>query len=313
MARSGPGWCPFATQIEGVTTYTVGGETKVGFCDHTAGGFYSTLINPVFWNGAGVSVHFAISRKGEVGQIVNIFDTAFAQGRDSRGESVGPTSPGITWLPFDQMGKRNPNGYLISTEHEDYELVNGVSHSIPGSQWTEAEFDADRRVKAWCIAETQRVKSANLMKFGIDSLASHHMFDPVNRAYCAGAYWRNEYRQRLFAALTFGPAPVPVEEEIMTRFNSVAPALQGKTAPFTVQLSDFDPAPPAGTKRLSVEIYINAQVAGPVQVKDSDGKYAGQVGWDGARYGVVEVDVSGGSFSVEGRAAVAQVGIVAIA
>jgi hypothetical protein len=108
-------------------------------------------------------------------------------------------------------------------------------------------------------------------------------------------------------------APPAAEEEIMTRFNSVAPAFQGKTAPFTVQLSDFDPAPPAGTKRLSLEVYINAQVSGAMQVKDSDGKYAGQVGWDGARYGLVEVDVTGGSFSVEGRGAVAQIGIVAIA
>ncbi len=217
MARSGPGWCPFATQVEGVTQFTIGGETKVGFCDHTAGGFFTTLADGGFWNRQGYSVHFGISRKGEVCQIVNIFDTAWAQGLDSRGQPVGPTSPGITWLPFDQMGKRSPNNYLISTEHEDYELVNGVSHSIPGSQWTDAEFDADRRVKAWCIAETQRVKGADLMKFGIDSLASHHMFDPVNRAYCAGAYWRNEYRQRLFAALTFA---TPVQEDSMANLNA---------------------------------------------------------------------------------------------
>ncbi len=43
------------------------------------------------------------------------------------------------------------------------------------------------------------------MRFGIDSLASHHMFDPVNRAECAGRFWRDEYHGRLFVDLA--PAP----------------------------------------------------------------------------------------------------------
>lgn len=202
MTRQGPGWCPFATQVEGVTQYTTGGDAKVGFCDHTAGGFYTTLADAGFWNRQGYSVHFGISRKGEVCQIVNIFDTAWAQGLDSRGQAVGPLSPGVSWPPFAAMGKRSPNNYLISTEHEDYELVNGKSHAVPDSQWTPAEYEADLRVKRWCIEETLRHTGAELMRFGLDSLASHHMFDPVNRSYCAGKFWRNEYRERLFNDLT---------------------------------------------------------------------------------------------------------------
>lgn len=294
------GWCPFAERINGVTTFQPGGNVRVGFCDHTAGGFYSTLRSAAFWNGQGVSTHFGISRKGEVCQMVSILDTAFAQGR------LGPT---VTWAPYAAMNRDNPNLYLISTEHEDVETVNGQTRYIPGSQWTEAQYAADLKVKRWCIEEIKRVTHQDLMHFGLDSLAGHHMFDGVNRAECPGRYWRDEYRARLFADLT------GTTEEIMQRFNSIAPRLQGQQASQVgpVTLADFNPSPPAGTKRLRIEVYVQANASGRVEVKDSDGKYAGQVGWDGARYGVVEVDVSSGQFTVDGVATLAQVGIVGIA
>lgn len=189
------GICPFAEQIKGVTSYSPGHVDRVGFCDHTAGGFYSTMRSAAFWNGQGVSTHFAISRKGEVCQMVNIFDTAFAQGR------LGPV---VSWEPYQWMDKGNPNGYLISTEHEDAETVNGQTHFIPGSQWTDAQYQADLRVKRWCVEEVLRVKNKNLLRFAEWSLAGHHMFDAVNRAECPGRYWRNEYRARLHRDLTGG-------------------------------------------------------------------------------------------------------------
>ena len=76
------GICPFAEQIAGITTFNAGNFNPAGFCDHTASGFYTTLKDPAFWTNAGVSVHFGISRRGEICQLVNIFDMAFAQGRD---------------------------------------------------------------------------------------------------------------------------------------------------------------------------------------------------------------------------------------
>lgn len=201
MTRSGNGWCPFAEQIEGVTTFVEGGAFRVGFCDHTANGFYGTLTNPNFWNDSGDSVHFAIARDGRIAQIINIFDTAWAQGRDAAGNSVGPNSPGVTWPPFEQMGKKNPNSYLISTEHEDAIIVNGHTTFVPGSQWTDAQYAADVKVKQWCIEEVKRVQAVNLLRFGIDSLAGHHMFDPTNRRECPGRYWRIEYQSKLYKDL----------------------------------------------------------------------------------------------------------------
>lgn len=163
--------------------WTPGMGGRVGFCDHTAGGYYSTLRDPRFWNGAGVSVHFAISQKGEVAQLVNIFDTAFAQGR------LGPT---VIWPPYAQELKRNPNLYLISTEHEDKTVTN--------YKWSEEMYQADLEVKRWCVEECKRY-GYNALEYGIDSLAGHYMFDQVNRPYCPGTGWP---RERLYADLVKG-------------------------------------------------------------------------------------------------------------
>ena len=186
------GICPFAEFVPGVTTFSRGHVDRVGFADHTAGGFLSTMRNPGFWNGAGVSTHFAIGRKGQVVQLVNIFDTAFAQGR------LGPR---VSWPPYQAMNHQNPNGYLISTEHEDAETVNGRTVFVPGAAWTPEQYAADLRVKQWCIDEVRRVTGKDLMRFGLDSLAGHYMFDAVNRANCPGPSWQREYRQRLFSDL----------------------------------------------------------------------------------------------------------------
>ena len=195
------GICPFATRVLGVTTFLPGHSDRVGFCDHAAGGFFTTLASSSFWNNQGTSVHFGIGRKGEICQIINIFDRASAQGRDAAGNSVGPNSPNVTWPPFAVMNKGNPNDYLISTEHEDAEIVNGEVRFIAGSRWTEEQYQADLRVKRWCIEEVKRVMGKDLMRFGMDSLAGHHMFDPVNRNNCPGGFWQSEHKARLFADL----------------------------------------------------------------------------------------------------------------
>jgi hypothetical protein len=175
------GICPFATFIPGVTRLAPGYVDRVGFCDHTAAGYMGTMKRPDFWNEAGVSVHFAISKAGEIVQLVNIFDTAFAQGQ------LGPR---VAWPRFDAMGRANPNGYLISIEHEDETELN--------MQWPAAMYEADLRVKRWCIEEC-RARGMDVMRFGLDSLTGHYMFDDVDRLHCPGSGWP---RERLFADLT---------------------------------------------------------------------------------------------------------------
>lgn len=216
------GVCSFATPIAGGLDKAPNGGPMwdiVGICDHAAQGFMGTLMDPGYWQRAGVSVNFAISRKGEIGQILNLFTNSYGQGHDQNQQSITPSSPGISWAPWATMQKRNPNGYLVSVEHEDYTNINGVSRPVPGSEWTMEQYAADLRLKRWMVDEVRRVKGKDLLRFGIDSLASHHMFDPVNRAECAGRYWRNNYRDQLYSQL-MGEKPVPTEDYGPMKLNA---------------------------------------------------------------------------------------------
>lgn len=266
------GVCPFANQILGVIGQTPGNGGRVGFCDHAAGGFFTTLQSVSFWNERHLSVHFGISRRGDVCQIVNIFDTAFAQGR------LGPV---VSWPPYNEMGQANPNLYLISTEHEDAETVNGKTHFIPGSEWTEEEYQADLRVKRWCIGEVKRVIGVDLMRFGLDSLAGHHMFDSVDRAECPGRFWRDEYRARLFSDLQG-------DDDMMIRHNAIGAFWSGQTIAQQQQVNTrIDFALPPEAKRLRLEFFIRL---GRVEVYDGGTKaYAGQAGWGGVTHQYVDV------------------------
>src|ERR1051326_7022706 len=80
-------------------------------------------------------------------------------------------------------------------------MRNGVATAVPGSQWTDAEYAADLKVKRW-VRDTLAAEGVDVLRFGVDSLAGHHMFDPRDRAECPGRFWRDEYRQRLFNDLT---------------------------------------------------------------------------------------------------------------
>lgn len=254
------GICPFATWIP-VSSFTAGGQTKVGFCDHTAGGWYHVLANPSFWNGNGLSVHFIIGRKGEIGQLVNIFNRAYGQG------ILGPV---VSWPPYVSMGRVNPNEYLISTEHEDYEMINGVAKHV--TYWTEAEYQADLKVKRWCIEEIQRVQGADLMRFQIDSLAGHHMFDNVNRPECPGKDWRNAYRQNLFTDLTTGD-DMYHKLDTWAGFFSGLEIVNGTPQDINVQ-ADFMVPPEA--KVAEIEFLC---LKGYVEVFHGDGQVAGSLGW----------------------------------
>lgn len=280
------GLCPFAEQIRGgdqLIGWSPGYVDRVGFCDHTAGGFFSTMTRVSFWNdpnGDGntsdaVSVHFAISRQGDILQVLNIFDTAFAQGR------LGPT---VSWPPYAAMGRRNPNGYLISTEHEDAFSLNGRTVFIPGSEWTGAMYDADLRVKRWCVEEVARVKGLDLLRFGLDSLAGHHMFDSVNRAECPGRFWRDQYQRRLFDDLTGG-------EDVYTPHNAVAQWFEGREFPDLVigglmQVRN-DLSLPMAARLVRLDVYMGA---GGLLVRHPSGEVAGVVE-DGEGHAIIDVRI----------------------
>ena len=103
-------------------------------------------------------------------------------------------------------------------------------------------------------------------------------------------------------------------EDNMIRVNAIAPNLQNRliTGTELIQATEFSVAIPTGTKRLTLEVYLAAtNPPGVLRVLDFDGKYAGQVGWAGERYGTVDVLIEDGTFILEGNATLAQLGVVA--
>jgi len=272
MSRTGPGWCPFAFQVEELlsSAYDDGITDKVGFVDHTAGGFYRTLKDVGFWNGQGYSVNFGIGLEGQICQIVNIFEIAYGQGRDCNRNPVGPTSPGVTWPGFADMGRHNPNGYMISTEHEDAETINGQTKFRPGSSWSEDMYQADLKVKRWCIEEHKLHTGKALMQFGKDSLAGHNMFDPCSRAECPGRFWRNEYRDRLYADLVGAEDVYIVKDQQAPFFNELK-----FNGPQRINAyADFNW--PAGTKLGRIQMLV---YSGFFDVLNGDGTLARTMGW----------------------------------
>lgn len=268
------GVCPFAVwKPVPSNIYGHGSINRVAFCDHTAGGFFTTLSDNAFWIRLGYCPHFSTGRKGQLQQHVNIFDRAWAQGRDANGDSVGPWSPGITWPGFDDMHQVNPNEYMISTEHEDAILVDDQVVFVPGSRWTPEQYAIDLRCKRWSVAEVRRVTGQNLLTFGLDSLAGHHMFDPVSRASCPGRVWRDEYRAQLYDDLQ--------EETPLTPHNVVATWFNERTidagGPYRLTArSDF--GLPADAKRVRFGVYLSAG-PGYLRFFNASGDEAEPAGW----------------------------------
>jgi len=111
------------------------------------------------------------------------------------------------------------------------------------------------------------------------------------------------------------------QEEIMQRYNAVAPSLDGVSItpganPTPVSLKAFTPPVPAGARMLRVEVYAAPPATGgepELQVLDGDGAYAGQTGWGRGQqdaYTICDVLVQGGQFFLRGAATVARIGAV---
>ena len=140
---------------------------------------------------------------------------------------------------------------------------------------------------------------------------------PVDREHVIGHYQVSNERSDPGAKFPWDALMAALRDgEIMDVINGTAPSLRGRKVtpdvPSPVRLTDFDVAIPATARRLRVEVYLaETDPPGVVQLKHGDGDYAFQVGWDGARYGLGEVDVGGGGFSIQGHGTLAQVGVVA--
>lgn len=254
------GVCPFVDQLT-ITSFDTGYLARVGFCDHISEGHKPGLSNPNYWNTYKLSAHFVVMKDGSALQLVNIFDTAWAEG------ILGPVQ---TWNPFQTMvqetGSNDPNNWLISFEHEgDYQEL-----------WTPEMYQTDLKIKQWCIQECQKV-NLNIMRFGLDSLSGHYMFDNVNRANCPGPNWP---REALWNALG--------GDEVFTRFNGLSnPYWQNHSITNQeVMNARLEFNLPAEATSIDLDVYL---ANGVLEVHDGAGPIAGIVGWGGQEHAVVRV------------------------
>lgn len=140
-----------------------GGNNILAVVHHIAEGGWSTLINRDFWasrnGGSGGSVHFAVSKTGQVAQFVDIADSAYGNGIVAN----------PTWK-YATPG--NPNEKTVSIEHEGF----------TGEPWPEAQYQASLKLTDWILGRA-------LLRATPDTVIGHYRIDSVNRANCPGSGW----------------------------------------------------------------------------------------------------------------------------
>lgn len=160
-------WYPAAQPLRlpwfGYPSGAEGGNDVRAVVHHIASGWWSTLIDPAFWQtrngGSGGSVHFAVSLAGEVVQFVDTADAAYGNGI-----VLNPSWPLVS------LG--NPNEHTVSIEHE----------GLTGEPWSQPMYAASLALTRWIL-------KAYGLTAGPDTLIGHYRIDSVNRAQCPGSSW----------------------------------------------------------------------------------------------------------------------------
>ncbi len=134
-------------------------------------GACSWLKNP----NAQASAHFVVSRKGEITQLVDIRDTAWANGTSY--------TPSITEKSTSTVVKyrnTNANFYTVSIEHE------GVYSSTQGALTKEQEEATVFLIKH-IDSEIKKIYGENYgLKFDREHIIGHYQISPASKPHCPG-------------------------------------------------------------------------------------------------------------------------------
>lgn len=204
----GPDWYPEANRIPlPETAYWPRANEPIAVVHHIAEGYWSTLTDPGFWSSRGSSVHFAVSKAGEVAQLVPLSGAAWGNGLVQN-----PSWPLLT--------PENPNKYTVSIEHEGF----------TGQPWPAEQVAATIRLTAWILDGIGAVA-------GVDTVIGHYRIDSVDRRNCPGSGWPvTDILEQLGAGLddesaaavrriAYGVALARMNGHVRTRHKSIATTL----------------------------------------------------------------------------------------
>ncbi len=136
-----------------------------------------------------VSAHYIVGRDGSIAQCVREADTAWSNGPISGAPGAGGPAAGQHDPWWDSVPGGNPNYATIAIEH-----VNDVNNSTPLSPAQKAASFA--LIRDICTRNHIPMRAAD----AAGGITGHYSMDPLNRAYCPGAYPWTE----LWASLSSG-------------------------------------------------------------------------------------------------------------
>lgn len=135
-------------------------------------GAVSWLCNPK----SGASAHFVVSKKGEITQLVDIKEAAWANGT-----STDPTKKnfyGNSSLEIIRNRKTNANYYTISIEHEGF-YKDGYGALTP------EQLEATIWLHRYIIDEVKKIYGIEI-PIDREHIVGHYQIDPIRKPNCPG-------------------------------------------------------------------------------------------------------------------------------
>lgn len=193
--QTGRGWMPGVDQrISPNITKGRGGLAIRAAVIHISEGGYAGSVSWLCNPASGVSAHFMVSKSGAITQMVNIFDTSYANGlswNTLRNSWIDPDGNAVKppWIGL--VKPINPNYTTVSIEHEGF----------TGQVWTPAMYEADRKI-------LQYIKSESPMTFiAHDTVIGHNEISPISRARCPGTGF--DFAKLVSSVTTPPPSELP--------------------------------------------------------------------------------------------------------
>lgn len=143
---------------------------------HITDGAYEGAVNWLCNTESKASAHYVVARDGRISQLVDIGNTAWANGTSKNPERKVYYGDATSSLVQDLKG--NANHYSISIEHEG---IYRKTHGRLSFNQLNATIDLIRHIQSQVIKEF-----GTLIPFDRDHIIGHYEVNPLTRPHCPG-------------------------------------------------------------------------------------------------------------------------------